>query len=321
MKEREEIDVCVLMGGTSSEREVSLRSGQNVYKALSEADNKYRPTRGEFSEEEELLDLVTGRDLVFNCLHGGIGENGTVQALLELIGVPYTGTGPLGSAIAMDKLASKKGFNRASVRTPGYLGPEKLSGPDLETRVRSELGFPVVLKPIAEGSSRGIKIVDEEEQLGETMDSVRQKYGEIYLEEYINGKEVTAGILSDGPDLRPLPLIETRVKRERFFNYRAKYTPGETEFICPARLPEELTRTVKEKALDSHREFCCSGYSRVDFIVDKQDRLFGLELNTLPGMTETSDLPQAAEAAGIDFPELVEKMADSALRENHEKVK
>ena len=316
MKEKldEKLDVCVLMGGTSSEREVSLKSGGNVYEALRDGSDVFTPTRGEFGDEGEILELVLGHDLVFNCLHGGIGEDGTIQVLLDLLEVPYTGTGPLGSSTAMNKLHSKKAFRRASVDTPGHIEVADLGIDELSERIVEDLGFPVVIKPSKEGSSRGIKVVDRVEELAEKVDVVRNDYKDIFVEEYIDGREVTAGILEEEEGLNALPLVEMVVKRERFYNYKAKYTPGETEFICPARISDDLAAEVKNQAKRAHEEFGCSGYSRVDFILDSDGRIYGLEVNTLPGMTETSDLPIAARETGIDFPELVEKMALSGIR-------
>ena len=309
----DKLDVCVLMGGTSSEREVSLNSGENVYAALEKGREEFNPVRGEFSSEDEILDLVTGTDLVFNSLHGGVGEDGTIQALLEILDVPYTGTGPLGSSIAMDKLYSKEAFQRATITTPAYVEGAGRSTEILVDRASNRLGFPVMIKPVAEGSSRGVEIAEEEKDLADKIDRIRGKYGRVFLEEYVEGKEVTAGILEDDREPIALPLVELNVKRERFYNYRAKYTPGETEFICPARLPDEVAQLLKNKALKAHYEFGCSGYSRVDFLLGSEGEIFGLEVNTLPGMTETSDLPLAAKEAGIDFVELVEKMALSGL--------
>lgn len=309
----EELDVCVLMGGTSSEREVSLKSGENVYEALVKARKELNPVYGEFSQEDEILDLVTDADIVFNSLHGGIGEDGTVQALMDILGVPYTGSGPLGSSMAMNKLYSKEGFHRASVNTPDYVEGAGRSTSLLVERVSKELSYPVVVKPVGEGSSRGVEMADDEEELIAEIDRVKSKYGRLFLEQYVEGREVTAGVLEDDGKLVALPLVELEVKRERFYNYKAKYTPGETEFICPARVPEDLAESVKEQAKRAHSEFNCDGYSRVDFMVDQQGKIFGLEVNTLPGMTETSDLPLAAKEAGISFVELVERMALSAL--------
>lgn len=309
----DKLDICVLMGGSSSEREVSLTSGKNVYEALVEGEDRFNPIYGEFSGEDELLDLVTGTDLVFNCLHGGIGEEGTVQSLLDLLDISYTGSGPLASSIAMDKLYSKNAFERASVDVPNYVKLDESSLSQSVDRVSETLGFPVVVKPVREGSSRGVRIVDDGEELFEEMESINEEYGKLFAEQYIQGTEVTAGLIQEEGRLVPLPLVELNVKNERFYNYKAKYTAGETEFIVPARIPSSTAESVKDLAVKAHREFGCSGYSRVDFVIDSDGNIYGLEVNTLPGMTGTSDLPLAAEEAGIGFNKLVGKMVISAL--------
>jgi len=309
----DKLDICVLMGGTSSEREVSLTSGKNVYEALVKGKDGFNPICGEFSREDELLDLVTGTDLVFNCLHGGIGEDGTVQSLLDLLDISYTGSGPLASSIAMDKLYSKKAFERASVDVPNYVELNESSLSQSVDRVSETLGFPVVVKPVREGSSRGVRIVDDGEELFEEMESMEDEYGKLFAEQYIRGKEVTAGLIQEEGRLFPLPLVELNVKNERFYNYKAKYTAGETEFIVSARIPGATAKSVKDLAVKAHQEFGCRGYSRVDFIIDSDGNIYALEVNTLPGMTGTSDLPLAADEAGISFNELVEKMVLSAL--------
>lgn len=305
-------EVCVLMGGNSSEREVSLRSGNNVYEALTESDKPFTPVNGEFSHPRELLDLLIGTDLVFNCLHGGIGEDGTVQTLLELLNIPYTGTGSYGSALAMDKLYSKKSFRRAGINIPDYIEIGESEEID-KKEITNALGFPVVVKPVSEGSSRGIKIVDDEEEMIQAVAEIRKNYGGVFIEEYIAGKEITAGILEFDGQLTALPLVELNVTEERFFNYEAKYTPGNTEFIVPARLSDAITDMVKDLAMKAHRAHHCRGYSRVDFRVDLDGDVYALEVNTLPGMTKMSDLPFAASYAGISFQELVENMVSSVL--------
>ncbi len=306
------IEICVLMGGNSSERDVSLHSGTNVYESLVKSDKQFNAVRGEFSGPSELLDLVIGADLVFNCLHGGIGEDGTVQTLLELLDIPYTGTGPYGSALAMDKLYSKKSFQRAGVNVPEYIEIGQSEEIDRE-KIISSLGFPFVVKPVSEGSSRGIKIVDDKEAIIEATAEVRKNYEKVFIEEYITGKEITAGMLELNGKLTPLPLVELNVTEERFFNYEAKYSAGKAEFIVPARLSDEITEEVKELAMKAHRAHHCRGYSRVDFRVDLDGGVYALEVNTLPGMTKMSDLPFAASYAGIGFQELVENMVFSAL--------
>lgn len=309
----EKLDICVLMGGTSSEREVSLNSGKRVYKALKRGRDEFNPLKGEFSSEEGLLDTVAGSDLVFNTLHGGIGEDGTVQVLLDLLGIPYTGTGPLGSSIAMDKLASKRAFHRASISTPPYAEKKGSNLEPFVDKVNEGFSFPVVVKPRKEGSSRGVKISDDEEELVRGLKEVEKRYGEAFVESYIPERELTVGVLETEGAPEALPPVELEVKSERFFNYKAKYTPGETEFIVPARIEVELAEMVKRLALRAHQEFGCRGYSRVDFMVDEDQDIYALEVNTLPGMTEMSDLPLAAEAAGIEYVELVDRMVNSAL--------
>lgn len=306
-------DVLVLRGGNSSEREVSLNSGNNVYSALEKRENRFNPIDGEFSEPDEILDLVTDVDLIFNCLHGGIGENGTVQTLFELLEIPYTGTGPYGSALAMNKIRSKETMHRAGIDVPDYTQVDGKEGRIAPEKLQEKFDFPVIIKPISEGSSRGIRVIDSEDDLGEIVKKITEKYGDIFIEEFIPGKEITVGILKYEGDLHALPAVELNVKRENFFNYNAKYGHDETEFIVPARLNKSLTEKVKNLSIKAHQAHNCRDYSRVDFRVNREGKIFALELNTLPGMTNKSDLPYAASYEGISFGELVETMANSAL--------
>ncbi|MBS3813446.1 D-alanine--D-alanine ligase [Candidatus Bipolaricaulota bacterium] len=316
MAEQRGLDVRVLRGGNSSEREVSLKSGKNVIEALASRDNGYNPIDGEFSNPDEILNLIAGVDLVFNCLHGGIGENGTVQTLLETLDVPYTGTGPYGSALAMDKIRSKQTFERADIKTPDfYLIEEDPKGFD-PAIISEEFGYPTLLKPVHEGSSRGIRVIDTEEELAESFCDVQARFGKVFVEQFISGKDITAGVLRYEGELLALPLVELHVKNEPFFNYNAKYGHDETEFIVPARLNDQITEEVKNLAVKAHRAHTCSGYSRVDFRVDRSGEAFALEVNTLPGMTDKSDLPFAARYAGISFAELVETMIENSLETN-----
>jgi D-alanine-D-alanine ligase len=307
--------IGVLMGGLSAEREVSLRSGANVHEALKRRG--YDAAELVFDDPNTLIDQITSVDVVFNCLHGGTGEDGTVQLLLELLNRPYTGSGPLACALAMDKLAAKREFHRAGLPTAPHV--EARPQDDSEEAwqrwtklVEQELGFPCVVKPVREGSSVGVRIAQNEEELIEAARATQREYGNFFVEKFIPGKEITAGILRlEGQD-RALPLIELRAKRQ-FYDYQAKYTPGLTEFVIPARLDEETTRRVQELSLKAHHALGCFGYSRVDLRVTPQGEPYVLEVNTIPGMTETSDLPKAAEAAGISFDELVEHMLKTAL--------
>lgn len=301
--------VGVLMGGLSAEREVSLRSGENVYRAL--RHRGYTAEKLVFDDPDALIDQLTGVDVVFNCLHGGIGEDGTIQLLLELLHRPYTGSGPLACALALDKLAAKREFHRAGLPTPPHVEHRGEDWEEWARGVTEKLGFPCVVKPVREGSSVGVHIVHTPEELIEAAQATQREYGELFVEEFIPGKEITAGILRiDGED-RALPLIELRAECE-FYNYEAKYTPGMTEFLIPAELSEDTTKRVQELSLQAHRALGCFGYSRVDLRVTPEGEPYVLEVNALPGMTETSDLPKAAQAAGIPFDDLVERMLETA---------
>ena len=306
--------VGVLMGGLSPEREVSLRSGENVYRALKRRG--YRAEKLVFDDPDALIDQLTGVDVVFNCLHGGIGEDGTIQLLLELLNRPYTGSGPLACALAMDKLAAKREFRRAGLLTPPHVErtPQEDSPnawEDWAATVEKELGFPCVVKPVREGSSVGVHIVSNREALIEAARQTQQEFGAFFVERFMEGKEITAGILRVEGEDRALPLLELRAKCE-FYNYEAKYTPGMTEFILPAELDKKTTKRTQEASLRAHQALGCFGYSRVDLRVTPGGEPYVLEVNTLPGMTETSDLPKAAQAIGISFEELVERMLETA---------
>jgi D-alanine-D-alanine ligase len=301
--------IGVLMGGLSAEREVSLRSGENVYQALK--CRGYHAERLVFDDPDRLVEQITSVDAVFNCLHGGIGEDGTIQVLLELLNRPYTGSGPLACALALDKLAAKREFHRAGLPTPLHVEHHAEGWEEWARAVTDELGLPCVVKPVREGSSVGVRIVQDAQELIEAAQATRREYGELFAEEFIPGKEITAGVLRIHGEDRALPLIELRAKGQ-FYDYRAKYTPGMTEFVIPARLDEETTKRVQELSLRAHQALGCFGFSRVDLRVTPEGEPYVLEVNTIPGMTETSDLPKAAAAAGISFDDLVERMLKTA---------
>ncbi len=303
------------MGGLSGEREVSLRSGENVYRAL--RARGYNAIKLELSSADELIPKLAEVEIVFICLHGGIGEDGTVQALLDVLGKPYTGSGALASRLALDKLLAKEAFLRAGLPTPPYIHPEGEDWLTAAIEGAERLGFPVVVKPRAEGSSLGVKIIPAREGLEAALRETKERFNGLYLEQFIPGKEVTAGILRIAGEDRALPLIELRPK-EGFYNYKAKYTPGATEFIIPAELESKVTRKAQELALAAHRALGCFGFSRIDLRVTGAGEVYILEVNTIPGMTATSDLPKAAQAAGIPFEELVEYMLMTAFKEEEE---
>ncbi|MFQ6090346.1 MAG: D-alanine--D-alanine ligase [Candidatus Bipolaricaulia bacterium] len=300
--------IGVLMGGWSGERAVSLKSGENVHRALREQGYDAIPVK--LSSADELIPQLAEPELAFICLHGGPGEDGTIQALLDVLGKPYTGSPALASRLAMDKLLAKEAFTEAGLPTPPWMrcGDD----PAWPEEVESRLGYPLVVKPRAAGSSLGVRIVRSREELKEAVRRTGEEFGELYIEKFIPGREITAGVLRREGEDRALPLIELRPQPE-FYNYEAKYTPGATEFIIPAGLDDETTERAQRLALAAHHALGCFGFSRVDLRVTAEGEVYILEVNTVPGMTATSDLPKAAEAAGISFEDLVEYMLKTVL--------
>ena len=298
------------MGGRSGEREVSLRSGKNVLNSLrSQGFNVIS-----LDADEKLIDNLKKNkiDVAYIMLHGKFGEDGTVQGLLEHFGIPYTGSKILASALAMNKVASKRIFLATGIPTPPYLPID----PNTDVKKQCEkikriFPFPLVVKPTSEGSSLGVSIVREEEKLEKVLSETVEKFKDVFIEEYIKGKEVTVGILGTGDGLTALPILELKPKAE-FYDYKAKYTAGGTDFILPARLPKELYKHTQEIAIRAHRVLGCYGVSRVDIIIGKDHTPYVHEVNTIPGMTDRSDLPAEAQCAGISFDELVAKILESA---------
>jgi len=247
--------------------------------------------------------------VVFVALHGTFGEDGVIQGVLEYMDLPYTGSGVLASALAMDKVASKRLFSYHGIPVPRYTIFRK-DGWTLPGEVPlEELAYPLVVKPAAEGSTIGVSIVEGEDVLE---DALREayKYGDtVLVEEYIEGREITVGILGD----EPLPVIEI-IPETGFYDYRAKYTPGVTRYEVPAKIPMDASLMIQDMALLAHRALGCQDVSRVDFRLAEDGTPYVLEVNTIPGMTETSLLPKAAAAAGISFDELVLRILESALK-------
>ena len=305
--------IGVLAGGDSSEREVSLISGQRVDSALRDLGE-----RCELIEIDNLDDLVQGLrgiDTAFICLHGGAGEDGTVQMLLDVMGIPYCGSRALASALAMDKARAKTTLRSKRIPVPEacvYQPGEPME--EFCREVIEKLSFPVVLKPCRQGSSIGVTILSEESELMAAATEVLSRFGSLLIEEYIPGHELTVGVLRHNGKDEVLPVVEIRAQ-DRFFDYEAKYTEGRTQFVIPAKLDEGLTSRVQETSLAAHHAIGCYGFSRVDLRLSKDGIPFVLEVNTVPGMTPTSDLPQAAAARGITFSELVRIMLETASQE------
>lgn len=303
------LKLALLSGGISSEREVSLSSGNQVYDALDKT--KYDILR--YDPQTDLPKLVAdaaGIDAALIILHGPYGEDGTVQGLLDLLGIPYQGSGVLGSALAMNKLVAKKLYESAGLPVAPYMVVDGRSEQAVDPRaVNDQLGFPVVIKPMGTGSSVGMSIARSPRELPDAVAAALNYDTEVMIEAFIDGIEVTAGVMGNDT-LEALPLVEIVPGRDHeFFDYEAKYTPGLTEEICPARVSEDLTAKAQDYALRAHQILQCRGYSRTDMIV-KDDRLYLLETNTIPGMTATSLFPQAARAAGYSFSALLDRLIE-----------
>ena len=296
-KELQDLHLVVLMGGPGSEREVSLRSGAAVARAL--AEGGYRVTPLEVKNEDFVLPADTG--LCVNMIHGTFGEDGQIQAILDRRGVAYTGEGESASRIAFDKLASKELFVRAGVPTPR----SEVIAPG----AKPTLALPIVVKAPREGSSVGVHLVREAGQLEAALADCANLDREILIEELVEGRELTVGVVGD----RAMAVVEIR-PHEGFYDYAHKYTKGASEYFCPAPLDEATTLRVQETALAAHRALGLEVYSRVDILLRADGELFVLEANTIPGMTETSLLPKAAAAVGIDFLALCEEIARLSLQ-------
>ncbi len=301
--------IGVLMGGISSEREISLRTGKTIEAALRKKG--YRVVG--IDVDKDIADRLRkeGIEVAFIALHGRYGEDGTIQGLLEIMGIPYTGSGVLASAIAINKVITKRLLEYHQIPTPRYTVFKKdEAGADYQKSLESHgFEYPVVVKPSSEGSTIGVTIVRDEGELLEAMNLAFSYGSEVLMEEYIPGREITVGVL----DETPLPVIEI-VPKEEFYDYQAKYTKGMTEYIIPARLSDGLYKKVQDLGLRVYEVLGCKGVSRVDMRVDREDNPYVLEINTVPGMTETSLIPMAAKEIGIDFPELIERILESALR-------
>ena len=335
--------IAVLFGGRSEERDVSIASGAQVVKALRNAGHKVLAvdtaqgllnaesekmllTAGvsEVPPEQEALNIISSDasafgqspelqdiDTIFLVLHGGSGEDGTIQAYLDLAGIPYTGSGHLGSACAMDKDISKRLFQLAGVPTPEWI----MTPVDPEI-VKQELGYPLVVKPNQQGSTIGLTVVKDPKDLASAIEYAFQYDKEVMLERFISGRELTVGILDD----QPLSTGEIIPNLSDIFDYQSKYQKGGATEIFPADITEEQDQRVKELALMAHQTLKLEGFSRVDFRMDEQGDFWCLEANTLPGMTETSLLPQSAQASGISFPELCDRISRLSI-ERHKKKK
>ncbi len=341
------MNVIVLAGGISSERHVALASGKGIAEALRKSGHsvrvidpvygsaqpsedeifQYHPVIGsEFPTANELKvysnrkviecinsALFDNIDIVFLGLHGKFGEDGKIQSLLEMRGLNYTGSRVTASAMAMDKDISKIIFQHYGIPTPRWfmLDGKNHSLAKVDERIKDEFGYPAVVKPNDEGSTVGLSIIQpdvEDVQLEKALTLALEYSDRIMIEEYIEGRELTVAILGN----ETLPVVEIK-PIDGFYDYEHKYTKGKTNYFCPADIPEPLSVELQEQALVAHRSLGCKAYSRVDFRLNPDGEYFCLEVNTLPGMTELSLVPQAASASGISFPDLCSKIIELSM--------
>ena len=301
--------IAVLAGGHSGEREVSLRSGQGVFDALQRQGFDVvmvDPNADLFRQLQ-----AAGAEVAYNALHGGDGEGGTVQALLELSGIPYTGSGVLGSALTLNKLQTKRIMQTVGANNPPFAYFRGQFDQSWVAETLECVGLPCVTKPNAEGSSLGVTICRDEATLAQELAKLAGLYGDVLVDRFIEGVELTVGVLGDDGNLRALPVLELVPKRE-FYDYDAKYTKGLTDLVCPARISPEATGAAQELALLAHRELGCHGISRCDMHLDGDGTIWFHEVNSCPGMTETSDVPHEAFAAGMTYDELVLEVLSTA---------
>ncbi len=310
------LSVAVLFGGPSSEHEVSVLSGRNVLSNLSPLKYNAFPVHirrdGEWPVSGE--ELSKEADVAFIALHGKYGEDGTVQDLLERLGLPYTGSGVLASALGMNKILSYRLFNSLGLNVPRF---RIVSGYDLEWRkgypLNIPLDLPLVVKPYNQGSSLGVSLVRRAEDLWPAVQKALQLGREAIVQEYINGTEITESVLEVGDGVVALAPIEIKSLVGDFFDYYAKYSAGSSKEMV-ARLPEPVVERIQKDAVTAHKAIGAYGFSRSDFIFSPDGRLYLLEINTLPGLTENSLFPKAAAASGITFPRLLDIMIEQATK-------
>lgn len=309
--------IGVLMGGPSTERKISLKSGEAVFNTLIQASLDAVTidiTTSAVTQNKRLIESYK-IDCAFLALHGRFGEDGQMQEILDNLNIPYTGSGAQASRLAMDKIISREVFEANGLDVPRYevrerpLGGSAGGGPAL-----LELKFPLVVKPATHGSSIGLSLVTRKEDLDKAVGLAFGFDERILVEEYIKGREFTVGIL----DEKALPVVEI-IPKKRLFDYEAKYEAGLTDYIVPARLEEEVSSNLKTKALAAHKVLGCLGCSRVDIILRHDSTPFILEINTIPGFTQTSLLPKAAKAAGINFLQLCVKLLNLAYEKTEAK--
>jgi D-alanine-D-alanine ligase len=310
--------IAVLRGGKSAEREVSLRSGEQVAGALRARGHDVTSVDLDMSTWDQLRD--GGFECIFNALHGRLGEDGTVQGMLELLGLPYTGSGVLASALCMDKSRAGKVLAGAGLHIPEFEELEIKEGVTSDTvdRLVSTFGLPLVIKPVREGSTIGLTIAKDADEAASGLVLAARYDRRVLVQRFARGTEITVGVLAT-PELQVLPTLEI-VSENPVYDYDAKYTAGKSHHIIPARIPEVAREASAAAAAQAFTELGCSGMARVDIIVDSEGTPWVLEVNTVPGLTELSLLPDAARAAGIGFEDLCTRLVEHAVGRHRRRV-
>ena len=293
--------VAVILGGTSFERDVSLKTGKAVVEAC-RANSYDVETVIIDKNHKKFLPILKQADIVFNALHGTLGEDGTIQKWLEDNNIKFTGSDSISSALCMNKIECKKILKRNEFHTPKWVQFE-------ESLELTEVTLPCIVKPNAQGSTFGLSYVEKPKDLRPAIINSQKFDKSILIEEYICGKEITVGIIQD----IPMPIVEI-LPKNKIYDYKCKYTAGMSEYNCPANIGNELSKRIMKDSVKIFKLLGCKGYGRIDFIIDKNENYYFLEINTLPGMTSTSLLPIAAKAQGLSFSELVKKIIFLGLK-------
>lgn len=307
--------IAVLYGGVSKEREVSISSSKGVIEALKK--NGHDVVAIDFHPERlhEVIDLKV--DLVFIALHGKFGEDGSVQGLLDMLNIPYVGSGVLASALAMDKYKAKQMFNSVDIPTAKgklYQITEDTNIEEINNDIKENFEVPFVIKPNREGSTVGLTIVKNMDQIEDAIKRATESDSYILVEQFIKGKELTVPVLGKKNEEKALPIIEIIPKNE-LYDYESKYSQGGSEHIIPARISEELTEKIKKYAVLAHQVLGCETYSRADFLLTDDGKPYILEVNTLPGMTPTSLFPDSAKAVNMSYEEMIEKLVQLTIEQ------
>jgi len=298
------------MGGSSSEKNISIKTANAIIASLS---NRYsiEPINITFDGDFSFLKQVKKRDVIFNALHGGFGENGDIQSIFEMNGLIYTGSDSKASRICMNKHLSKLLAQSEGVRVPRWILYKDNNNQKLFNSNEDKFSYPLIIKPNDEGSTVGLTKVDNKEKVDMAILSALEFSKEIMVEEYISGREITVGILGN----RALPIVEIFPKKD-LFDYECKYSDGMSRYEVPANLDKDLAIKIQKDAIKIHESIGCRHYSRVDFMLDKDNNYYFLEINSLPGMTSTSLLPMAAKEAGLEFNQLIDIILNMALLDN-----